>query len=253
MTTTDTDPDRIIADAEQEAREAENLVNTLEEKVRSGDDSVSFEEVEKARGLLSFVRLRKEAAKRKAAAATEAARLAACDALNAEIAARVKGDGKRFSGLLTTAVEALRVFHDAVDERNTSVRAFRKRAEALGIPKQLHNGPVPATHGGVRLNNDAGVMIGKRRVDTIDADTFVNRMLDLLSLEGKFKHQDYVHAGEDLFGDLARIDAETPDDGAKYFYQGLDGGVIRKDQPFSPEELQRFDLTVISKEQADAA
>lgn len=253
MATTDTDPRKIIADAEQEAREAENLVNTLEEKVRSGDDSVTFEEVEKARGLLSFVKLRKEAAKRKASEATEAARLAACEDLNAEIAARVKGDGKEFSKQLATAVEALRRFHDAVEERNEKVREFRKRAEALGIPMQLHNGPVQATHGGVRLNNSAGVMIGKRRVDTIDADTFTNRALNLLALEGKFKHQDYVHAGEDLFGDLAAIDAETPDDGAKYFYQGLDGGVIRKDQPFSPEEIRRFDLTVISKEQADAA
>ncbi|HAP90718.1 MAG TPA: hypothetical protein DCR15_13705 [Arthrobacter bacterium] len=251
MATTDTDPRKIIADAEQEAREAENLVNTLEEKVRSGDESVSFEEVEKARGLLSFVRLRKEAAKRKAAAATEAARIQACEALNADIAARVKGDGKRFSEQLQTAVEALRVFHDAVEERNTSVRAFRKRAEALGIPKQLHNGPFPATHGGVRLNTGAGVLVGRRHVDTIDADTFVNRMLDLLTLEGKFKHKDYVHAGEDLFGDLARIDAETPDDGAKYFYRGPNGAVIRKGDEYAPDEIQRLRLTVITKAEAE--
>lgn len=38
MSTTDTDPDQIIAGAEQEATEAENLVVTLEEAVRSGDE-----------------------------------------------------------------------------------------------------------------------------------------------------------------------------------------------------------------------
>ncbi|MCZ9884049.1 hypothetical protein [Arthrobacter sp. B2a2-09] len=259
MTSTpDTDPERIIADAEQEAKEAENLVHTLEEKVRSGDDSVTFEEVEKARGLLSFVRLRKEAAKRKAAAATEAARLAACEALNADIAAIVSSDGKQFSKQLQTAADALRVLYDAVDTRNTKVREFRKRAEKLGIPEHKHNGPFPATHGGVRIaanggpGHFAGVIIGRRHVDAIDVNTFVNRMLDLLALEGKFKHMDFVNAGEDLFGDLARIDAGTPDDGATHFYRSPGGGVFRKDEPFTDEEIQRNSLTVITKAEADA-
>lgn len=258
MSTTDTDPERIIADAEQEAKEAENLVHTLEEKVRSGDDSVTFEEVEKARGLLSFVRLRKEAAKRKAAAATEAARLAACEALNAEITALVKGDGQRFSDQLKSAVEAFRAFRDSVDERNEKVRELRKRAEGLGIPEHKHTGPVPATHGGVRLATGggpgllAGVVVGRSRVDTVDADVFLNRALDLLVQEGKLKLMDFIGAGEDLFGDLAAIDAEAPESSAKHFYRGPNGGVFRKDEPFTDEEIQRHNLRVITKAEADA-
>ncbi|MFF2296975.1 hypothetical protein [Arthrobacter sp. NPDC058127] len=256
--TTDTDPDRIIADAEQEAKEAENLVHTLEEKVRSGDDSVTFEEVEKARGLLSFVRLRKEAAKRKAAAATEAARLAACAALNAEITALIKGDGQRFSDQLKAAVEAFRVFRDSVDERNEKVREFRKRAENLGIPEHKHAGPVPATHGGVRLATGgspgllAGVVVGRSRVESLDADVFMNRALDLLVREGKLKLMDFIGAGEDLFGDMAAIDAEAPESSAKHFYRGPNGGVFRKDEPFTDEEIQLHNLRVITKAEADA-
>jgi hypothetical protein len=258
MSTTDTDPDQIIADAEQEATEAEQLVTTLEEAVRSGDDSVTFEQVDKARGLLSFVRLRKEAAKRKAAAAKEAARLQACEALNTEIAARTKGDGDKFSKHLRAAVQALRDLYDAVDDRNTAVHGFRQRAGELGIPEHRHTGPVPGTHGGVRLaagggpGLNAGVIIGRRRVDGIDVNTFVNRALNMLAREGKFKHMDFVDAGEDLFGDLARIDAEAPESSAKHFYRAPNGGVFRKDEPFTPEEIQRSNLTVITKAEADA-
>jgi hypothetical protein len=254
----DPDPDKIIADAEQEATEAENLVVTLEEAVRSGDDTVTYEAVEKARGLLSFVRLRKEAATRKAAAAKEAARLQACEALHADITAHAKGDGAQLSKKLKAAFDALNSFHDAVEERNARIRDYRQRAFALGIPEIKHSAADPATHGGVRLaanggpGMSAGVIIGRRRVDGINAKAFMNGALNLLQREGKFEYQPHDQAGDDLFGDLARIDADAPEDSAKYFYRGPNGGVFRKDEPFAPEEIQRHRLTVISKAVADA-
>ncbi|GAP57303.1 hypothetical protein AHiyo1_01280 [Arthrobacter sp. Hiyo1] len=201
MSTTDTDPERIIADAEQEAKEAESLVHTLEEAVKSGDESVTFEQVEKARGLLSFVRLRKEAATRKAAAAKEAARLDACEALKADIVAHAQGDGKAFSKHLRTAVDALGAFHDAVEERNARIREYRDRAIALGIPEHKHTGPTPPTHGGVRLaaggsaGLHAGVVVGRRRVESFDADVWISRALDLLVRDGKLKILDHIDAG----------------------------------------------------------
>ncbi|MBO1269605.1 hypothetical protein [Arthrobacter cavernae] len=256
MSTTDIDPDQIIADAEQEAAEAEKLVDTLEEAVKSGDDSVTFEQVEKARGLLSFVRLRKEAATRKAAAAKEAARVEACEALKADITTQVKGDGDRFSKQLKTAVDGLRELYEAAEARNENVREFRRRAGNLGIPEQKHMGPAAATHGGVRLAANggpgltAGVIVGRRRVDVIDINIFVNRALNMLARENKYKHLDFVDAGDDLFGDLARVDAEAPESTAKYFYRGPNGGVFAKDDPFTPEEIKRNQLTVITKAEA---
>ena len=254
----DADPDQILADAEQEVREAENLVEALEEAVRSGNESITHERLEKERGLLSFVRLRQEAAKRKAAKVKEAARLAECEALHTDILAHAVGEGERFSELLRTAVEAFGAFHDAVEERNTRIRGYRQRAEGLGVPEHKHNGPVPSTHGGVRLaagggpGLNAGVVVGRRRVDSIDASIFMNRALDLLVLKGKLKLMDFVSAGEDLFGDLARIDAEAPESSARYFYRGPGGAVFRKDDPFTDEEINRHNLRVITKAEADA-
>jgi hypothetical protein len=258
MTTQNLDPDRIIADAEQEAIEAEQLVGTLEEKVRSGDDSVTFEEVEKARGLLSFVRLRKEAAKRKADEARESARLAACTALREEVEAHAKGDGEKLRTQLQAAVDALRALYSLAEDRNASVREYRRRAAVLGIPEQLHRGPAAATHGGVRLTPgggvgvSAGLIVGCHRVEGVEINNFVNRALHLLKREGKFTYLDYVDSGDDLFGDLAAIDAEAPESSAKYFYRGPQGTVFGKDEPFSAEEIKRSGLTVITEAEARA-
>jgi hypothetical protein len=69
---TDQTPDQITAMAEQEAAEAEQLLDALEERVRAGDDTVTPTQVEEARGLRRFAQLRREAAQRKAEAAKKA-------------------------------------------------------------------------------------------------------------------------------------------------------------------------------------
>jgi hypothetical protein len=60
-------------------------------------------------------------------------------------------------------------------------------------------------------------------------------------------------AGVDVLADLAQIDAEAPESSARHFYRGPNGAVIRKDDPYAPEEIQRLSLTVLTKAQADAA
>ncbi|SDP74167.1 hypothetical protein SAMN04487914_13248 [Arthrobacter sp. ok909] len=250
--------DAEVAAAESEAREAEALVRQLENRVIEGDATVTPDQISAQESLSRFARLRAQFTVNKAAKAQEAARLQACEALNAEIAAHAKDDGRRFSDQLKTAVDALRAFHDAVEERNVKVREFRQRAQALGVPEQLHTGPVPATHGGVRLTPggdagmSAGVKVGRLRVDGVDADTFMNRALDLLVREGKLKILGFIDAGEDLFGDLVRIDEEVPENTAKHFYRGPNGTVFRKDDPFTADEIKRAELTVITKAEADA-
>ena len=61
-------PEQIVADAEREVQEAESLAQTLEERVLDGDETVSYEQIEKARGLKRFAELRKIPAEKKAAA-----------------------------------------------------------------------------------------------------------------------------------------------------------------------------------------
>ena len=258
MTTTEPDPQAIIADAEQEAREAAELVATLEEKVREGDEAVTFEEVEKARGLLSFVRLRQEAARRKAAKAQEAARLAACEALHAEIQEHAKGEGAELAQQLEGIVDAIRSFSDAVDARNIRVQEYRTRAVELGIPEHTNPTPPPAVHGRVGLTANgggygvAGVLAGRRRVEEINRDVFLNGALSILSREGKFKYVDSVDGGPEIFDHLANIDAEAPESSANHFYRNRDtGAVFRKDVPFTDEEIQRGNLQVITKAEAE--
>lgn len=79
-----TNPDRDIADAQA-------LYESLEERVRSGDESVTSEELDQARGLSRFAQLRKEAAQRKAAQARRDE--AAQDVREAAEAAREYLDG----------------------------------------------------------------------------------------------------------------------------------------------------------------
>lgn len=150
MSKTDVDPDQIVSDAEQEAAEAEKLVETLEEAVKSGDDSVTFEQVEKARGLLSFVRLRHEGATRKAAKAaherdTAAAKAAVANAV--KLVRDLPGNAPELSTLEDAAVAAVRAYFDAATSMHDEIRAAvsaindaTDRAAELGLA-------TPAEHG----------------------------------------------------------------------------------------------------------
>ncbi|MEU2596970.1 hypothetical protein ABZ669_06830 [Streptomyces hirsutus] len=62
--TTDTPPE--VAQADAEAREADDLLAALEERVRDGDDKDTPQQISEQRELGRFARLRAEAARRKA-------------------------------------------------------------------------------------------------------------------------------------------------------------------------------------------
>ncbi|XAS66547.1 hypothetical protein V3C33_13755 [Micrococcaceae bacterium Sec5.7] len=248
-----------VTAAEAEAREAEALVSELEAKVIAGDESVTAEHITAQESLSRFARLRAQFTANKAAKAQEAARLAAAEALHAEITDHAKGDGAELAKKLKTVTDAVRAFGDAVEARNTRVLEYRARAVELGIPEHIHPTAPPALHGRVGLTADggaygiAGVMAGRRRVEQINRDVFLNRTLDLLTREGKFKHLDNVDAGADIFADLASIDAEVAGPAGNHFYLAPNGGVIAKDDPFTAEEIQRMGLTIVSKAKAYGA
>lgn len=66
-TTPPVTPDTILADADKEIADADTLVASLEQAVQDGDESVDADQIEKARGLAKFARLRRAAAEKKAA------------------------------------------------------------------------------------------------------------------------------------------------------------------------------------------
>lgn len=251
--------DADVKAAEQEARDAENLVEALEARVVNGDDTVTPEDISNQEALSRFAKLRARSTANKAAKSKAAARLAACDSLNKDIQAHAKNEGPELAKLLKTAHDAIVAFTDAVESRNKTVAGYVARAHELDIPE--HKWPIapPAEHGrvGLRLSGSlahggsCGVIAGNRTIATLSANTFVNGLLALLSREGKLTVDERVSASPDLFGSLADIDAEAPAPKEKFFYRGSGGGaVIGKEVPFTPEEMRSFHVTEITREEA---
>lgn len=129
------DYQRIVAEAETEAREAEALAISLEERVKDGDESVTPAELENARQLKGFAKLRREAAARKAERAREAERQRQLAALRAEIEGASPMSRAKIAELLQTAETAVLAFVAACDERNVLVTAWRDRMIALKVPQ----------------------------------------------------------------------------------------------------------------------
>ncbi|MBT8159323.1 hypothetical protein KKI43_02495 [Arthrobacter sp. GN70] len=248
--------DADVAAAEQEARDAEDLVTELENRIVDGDDTVTAADLQAQVGLSRWAKMRLEGTRRKADRAKAAARLRDCEALHGEILAASKSGGKDLAKLLSAVVDSVRAFHEAADARNAQIRGWRQRAVALGIPEHKNPSAPPAEHGRVGLTTGggsfgvAGVIADRRRVEEFDPSLFLNRAVDLLVREGKFKHLPHVDAGVDVFADLAGIDAEIPESTAKHFYRGSGGGVVVKDEPFTDEEIARMGLVVITREEA---
>ena len=141
--------DADVASAEQEAREAKELVASLEQRVESGDDTVSVDDIVEQEKLGRFARLRLTATRNKAERARVKRRLIAARALRDEILAEGSGIGGRLEKHLRTIAKAEAAFFDEVDKHNAKIADWKDRALALDIP--VSNGaPVPpAEDGGI--------------------------------------------------------------------------------------------------------
>lgn len=134
-----------VATAEDEATEAAALVATLEERVKDGDESVTPAELESARQLKGFAKLRQEAAARKAKKAREAERQRLLGELRTEIEAASPTSRAELAELLKTAEDAVLAFVTACGERNATVSSWQHRMIALGVPTLTTPQP-PAEH-----------------------------------------------------------------------------------------------------------
>lgn len=141
MTSTDTaepavdDVTAIDVDrAEQEASEAAALVDALEERVRDGDDTISPDEIEQAKKLGAFARLRVEATRRKADRAAAAAHRRALAELRAQLLDDATGGPARLAEIaaaLTGVDKAIAEFVDAAERHNTWHAETRERLRTL--------------------------------------------------------------------------------------------------------------------------
>lgn len=250
--------DAEVTAAEQEAAEAAQLVGTLEERVREGDDSVTVEEIAGARELGRFARLRAEAARRKAEKAKRMARLAACEELRAEIEQHATGAGAELSSLLQAAQDAVSAFVTAVDERNVRIHAWHQRMQALGVPEHLAPIAPPAEHGRLGYRGQS-VIAGMRHMDRTAAQVWLSQMLTHLMRDFESLHQIEAPlrgSGGDpaaMYEKLGALDASAPEPMANLvFFRGPNGSVTQYDPERAPsaEDIARLGLKKISRKEA---
>lgn len=169
-------PAEVIAQADSEFREAEQLATELENRVRDGDESVGYEQVERARGLMGFARLRREAAERKAARleaqAAQAVRQAVVDA---HLPALQAFDSAKVEKLRADAERKLEEAANMIAERNGHIAALAELAEGPGNPHAPENdGEIT----GSTRAFDLYVKIGGKRYNSMGVTTPARECLE---------------------------------------------------------------------------
>ncbi|MER5401661.1 hypothetical protein [Streptomyces sp. NPDC002599] len=133
---TDTPPD--VAQAEAEAREADDLLAALEERVRDGDDQVTPQQLAEQRELSGFAKLRAEAARRKAnraAAKAAAAEQAAAFAKAAKLLDD-RADTTKLAATYENARTALAALVADIDDYNNAVTEVARILRAADAPEE---------------------------------------------------------------------------------------------------------------------
>lgn len=132
---TELTPAEVIAQADSEIQEAEQLATELENRVREGDESVGYEQVERARGLMGFARLRREAAEKKAARLEAQAASAARQAvIDTHLPALKAFDAAKVEKLRAEAERKLVEAASLINARNAHIAALAELADGEGNP-----------------------------------------------------------------------------------------------------------------------
>lgn len=134
-------PEEIIAGADSEIADADRLAADLERAVLDGDETVTYEQVEKARGLKRFAQLRKEAAQKKAEKLAADRAVAEFDAFLTEHLAGAQGRDEAVDKLLTKARGFLDQAIEAAREHDRHVYELAARAETTGNPYDRESDP----------------------------------------------------------------------------------------------------------------
>lgn len=235
--------DADVTAAQAAAKEAMDLIGELEDRVISGDDTVTPEEIAARESLGRFARLRAAATLRKAATAKEAARLRDCQILHDEMTAYAVGDGTRLAELYQAIFDAREAFQSVLEERNQIVASWYRRAKALDIA-QDDGRPTPKTTDGL-------VSLGRSNSEVRTEST-------VFSLEGVARYlgsyeSPVLFGAEQVQGIIAALrKIDTPDMrvSAEFIYRGESGGIIARDRPFTDEELSWMPVRRVTAEEA---
>ncbi|WP_113704599.1 hypothetical protein [Nonomuraea lactucae] len=261
MTTKDVTDADVRAAERQAATDAEQ-VETLKQRLTSGEN-ISPDELAQARQLAEWSELRVLAVRQQCEQTTERKRQEACAQLGNEIRA-----GQ--TELLAEIIAELRAMqqHEAaylakVDAYNANLSDWRTRMQQLRVPE--HNGTIapPAAHSRLGWSAQGDLFVGRRRIARIDPGMHLTAALEAGRAASQETHINlHLRTGEapvplnhpspdtDPYDRLAALDDDTPEPTAKYFYRGSGGAPIATDHPYSPEDIKRLGLRVITREEA---
>lgn len=134
-------PAEVIAQADSEIQEAEQLATELENRVREGDETVGYEQVERARGLMGFARLRREAAEKKAARLeAQAAAAARQEVIDAHLPALRAFDFAKVEKLRAEAERKLMEAARLINDRNDHIAGLAQLIDGVGVAEYPDNG-----------------------------------------------------------------------------------------------------------------
>lgn len=256
IATTRAAADTAVTTAVSEAREAANLAQALEERVRDGDDTVTPDQIASARELGHFAQLRADATARKAETAKRDARLAALAELKADIDAYQADNGDQAAALLDSTYKALNAYVDHVQDHTKHINEWRQRMTDLHVPE--HTSPfIPgAEHG--HLGHHAG--------DLIAGDTVYRTLSPWPALNSLVSAAHHRAAGSPraLIAEQEKIDAAKQ--GIKAIaprpqvrpglvhYRGSGGAIITydPDKAPTPEDVKRNGMKPITEDEAYA-
>lgn len=226
--------DEAIA-AEDQAAAAESA-RALLANAALHDDAIEFEQVEEAEKLGKLARFKAARVRAKAVRSKDAIRLAAAEALRAEIEDYAQGDGERFAGLLAAVGAAEREFLNAAWSRTVQLGGWTQRAKDLGIPES-DGRPVPsATDGKLALGRGSAQLHAGRRV--------------LRPFDGPSMLENYRTRPSDreaILRNVAALDGIEAESTYEHFYRGPGGAVIGRNDPFTEAEVKRLELVKLTK------
>ncbi|OPG04126.1 hypothetical protein [Microbispora sp. GKU 823] len=248
-----------VLKAEREAAADAAKVETLKQRVRDGDTTVTPDEIAKAAQLAEWSALRVEAVRQQAAQAAEAKRQAACAELRAEIDQVAEHHG--LTDKLAAITAAVVDFVTGVEAHNTRLTDLHKKAVALTGDEWRAPTAPPDHSSGVGYRGDQ-LIAGRRRMVRIDHAHHLGKALaaaarDLTGIPVRIRF-DYHGAvpvapagrDEDVCDALDRINRPMPEPGQVWIYRGPNGAVIERDKPYSEEEIKSYRLREISAREA---
>lgn len=231
-----------LTEAQRSAADAEALVESLAEQVRNGDETVGPDDIEAARKLSGFAKLRHEAAKRKLAKAREAARLAAAQQLHDDVHAYSDAIADQLRARLQDVAAANQAFTDAVEAHKGKVLDMVRRAHELDIPE--HDGlPMPpAEHGHVAIPKAGGaIRAGLLELGILGAPkTYLTQLADRPDQTAE------------LIGGVAHSAAHTHPgrEASLTWYQGQGGQIFGAGKPYTAEDAKRLGLRKLTDQEA---